>query len=124
MEKLVSIRGAISVKENSSASIKEGVLELLREIVRKNKLDNENIVNIIFTVTHDLDAIHPATVAREDLNFSNMPMLCTQEMKITKDLPRCIRVLVQAYTSSSKESIKHIYLREASKLRPDLCSEK
>lgn len=120
MEKLTSIRGATSVKENTELEIKTAVNELLKEIINQNKLKPENIVNIIFTATHDLDATHPATVAREELKFSNIPMICSQEMKVPGDLPKCIRVMIQVYTSFTKENVKHIYLHEASKLRPDL----
>lgn len=120
MEFLVSIRGATAVKENNTSKIKDAVSELLKEMVSQNKLDLSKIVNIIFTVTHDLNAIHPATVLREDSSFANIPMLCTQEMKVPTDLPRCIRVMVQAYSSLKRSDVKHIYLHEASKLRLDL----
>jgi chorismate mutase len=34
-------------------------------------------------------------------------------------LPRCIRLLVHAYTARSRAEIKHCYLRRATILRPD-----
>lgn len=120
MDNFVSIRGAISVKDNTITEIKKSVNELLNGIVQHNKLDTSKIINIIFTVTHDLNAIHPATVAREDSSFANIPMLCTQEMKVPTDLPKCIRVMIQISSSLKRDEVKHIYLGEAAKLRPDL----
>ena len=119
MEKLVSIRGAITVKENNTNDIKDATYLLLSEILKGNKLDKEQIVTIIFTVTSDLDSINPATIVREEFKLGSTAMLCVQEMKIKGGLPKCIRILVQAYTS---HSVKHLYLREAEVLRPDLSS--
>jgi len=123
MEKLVSIRGATSVKENTTSEIKKSVIELLTEILKQNNIETEKIVNIIFTVTHELDAIHPATVIREEFEFAMIPMLCTQEVKVKDDLPKCIRVMMQVYSTLTKEKVKHIYLNEASGLRPDLSNK-
>ena len=117
MEKIVSIRGAITVSENTVKGIKSATSELINEILKQNKLDISKIINIIFTVTDDLDAINPATISREDLKLDSVPMLCVQEMKIKNGLPRCIRVMVNAYTNNQ---IKHVYLGSAGDLRPDL----
>ena len=120
MEKPLSIRGAITVNENSVKEIKTALKNLLSEIFKQNKLDKSKITNIIFTVTDDIDAINPATVAREELKLDSIPMLCVQEMKVPNDLPRCIRVMVNVYSEITKENVKHIYLGSANELRPDL----
>lgn len=121
MEKLVSIRGAITVKENSLLEIKNATKQLISELFNQNKIDKSQITNIIFTVTDDLDLLNPATVAREEFKLGNVPMLCVQEMKLKKGLPLCIRILMQAYSSDLQ--IKHVYLGEAANLRPDLSFE-
>jgi chorismate mutase len=41
-------------------------------------------------------------------------------MTIPGALPRCIRVLVHWNTDKPQNSIEHIYIRDAVKLRPDL----
>lgn len=123
MEKLISIRGAITVKENSPAEIKSAAKQLINEIFNHNKIDKSKIINIIFTITEDLDSLNPATVAREEFKLGSVPMLCVQEMKLRKALPRCIRLLIQTYVDSSDLQIKHIYLGEAVNLRPDLSHE-
>ncbi len=120
MEKVISIRGAITVKENSPSGIKKATIELLNNIFHENDLKEEKIINIIFTVTDDLDVINPATIAREDLNIKNTPLICMQEMKVNNGLKKCIRVMLQAYSTIEKENVKHVYLEDAANLRPDL----
>lgn len=120
MEKMISIRGATQANEDSIKGIKDAVVELLKDIISQNNLYVESIVNIMFTVTGDLTAIHPASVAREELGLKSTPMLCMQEMKVPNDLPRCIRIMVNVYSKLPKEKIKHIYLGKAEDLRPDL----
>lgn len=120
MEKVVSIRGAITVKENSVSDIKEATIQLLNNIFKENALEEGNLINIIFTVTDDIDAINPATITREDLKIKSTPLICMQEMKVRNGLTKCIRVMLQAYSNILKENIKHIYLGEAANLRPDL----
>lgn len=122
MEKLVGIRGAITVKENDVNEIKDASCLLLSEILKENKLDKEKIVTIIFTVTSDLDSINPATIVREKFQLGSTAMICVQEMRVKNELSRCIRILVQAYTNLLKDEVKHVYLNEAQKLRPDLSS--
>ena len=120
MDKIISIRGAITVKENSVKEIKSATKKLLNEIFTQNNIQEEKVINIIFTVTDDLDVLNPATVARKDFKIDSIPMLCVQEMKIKDGLPKCIRIMIQVYTDLTKEKIKHIYLGEAINLRPDL----
>ena len=120
MKRIISIRGAITVKENSISDVKEATLQLLNNIFKDNHLNESEIINIIFTVTDDIDAINPATVTREDLRILSTPLICMQEMKVKGVLKLCIRVLIQAYSNTTKDHVKHIYLGEAANLRPDL----
>lgn len=121
MEKIISIRGAITVKENSVNEIKNATVKLLNEIFEHNNINSKKIINIIFTVTDDLDILNPATVARGKFKIDSVPMLCVQEMKVKNGLSKCIRVMIQTGTNHSKPNeIKHIYLGKAATLRPDL----
>lgn len=120
MEKAVSIRGAITSKENSVKEITDATTKLLKEILRRNKLNKSKIINIFFTFTHDLDKINPATAIRKTLDLNDIPMLCSQEIKIKGGMTKCIRVLVQAHSKSKPKNIKHVYLGKAESLRPDL----
>ena len=120
MQNTLCIRGAVIVKENSIKEIKNSTVKLLKEIFAQNSLDKEKIINIIFTVTDDLDSLNPATVTRKELKIDFVPMLCIQEMKVRDGLPRCIRVMIQVCSNLNKDQIKHVYLGEAANLRPDL----
>ena len=120
METIVSIRGAITVADNSVKEIKTATITLIKELFKQNKLDKSKITNIIFTVTDDIDEINPATIAREEFKLELIPMLCLQEMKLKNGLKKCIRVMVNVYSELTKEQVKHAYLGGAENLRPDL----
>ena len=45
--------------------------------------------------------------------------LAAGEVPVPGGLPRCIRVLLHFYTTQPQRGLKHMYLREAAKLRPD-----
>ena len=121
MEKIICIRGAITVKENAIKEIKDSTIKLLNEIFTQNNIQKEKIINIIFTVTDDLDVLNPATVAREKFKIDSIPMLCVQEMKVKDGLSKCIRIMIQVGVYRGKPGdIKHIYLGDAITLRPDL----
>jgi chorismate mutase len=47
-------------------------------------------------------------------------MMCAREIPVPGSLRRVIRVLVHWNTELPQNTITHVYLREAVKLRPDL----
>ncbi len=114
-----SIRGAITINKDTQEEIKNGTVELLTKIIEANELDLSDIIFVNFTATKDIKSAYPAKFAREELDFSNISMTCTQEMDVTGSLPLCIRVLV-CFDCKTKKEIKHQYLKGAEKLRPDL----
>src|SRR5690554_4964994 len=114
-----AIRGAITVSKNSKKDICESSKKLLTTIIEKNKLKPEEIISIIFTATTDLDKAYPAAAARE-LGIKLIPLLCFQEMYVVDSLNKCIRILLYVDRNCKHEDIKHVYLREAVALRPDL----
>lgn len=113
------IRGAITVAENTAPAIEAAVRELLTEISVQNDLDLDNVACVFFTATPDLNAAFPAAAARR-MGWQRVPLLCAVEMAVPDALPRCIRVLVMVNTDRSQAEVKHVYLREARSLRPDL----
>lgn len=115
-----AIRGATTVENNDADEIYEATVELLRQMTEKNSITPDDIINVIFTLTHDLNAAFPARVARSDLNWHDVPMICTQEIPVPDSLPKCIRVLITFNTTKPKNEIRHVYLRKAQALRPDL----
>ena len=116
--RLVALRGANSVKENSAEAILDATDELMREILKRNGLGAENLVSCIFTLTPDLDAQFPAVAAR-NIGFSSVPLLCAREVDVPGALPRVIRVLMHYYADEGHEA-RHVYLGEARALRLDL----
>lgn len=116
--RLQGIRGAITVEANDAAQILAATDELLRELIESNGLEPDDIVSGIFTVTNDLNAAFPARAA-EDYGWNIVALLHSSEIPVPGSLPRCIRLLVHAYTTRPRDQIRHVYLREAVKLRPD-----
>ena len=115
--RLVALRGANTVTENTAEAILKATDTLMREILRRNApLDVEHLVSCIFTLTPDLDAEFPAVAARE-MGLSMVPLLCAREIPVPGALPQVIRVLIHAYMDRNAE---HVYLGEAAKLRLDL----
>lgn len=113
------VRGAITVEENNAEQICNATQKLLKEMLEQNSLSTDDIISAIFTVTPDLDAAFPASSARK-LGWDRVPMICSNEISVPGALPRCIRVLLHVETPLSQKEIRHIYLREAVKLRKDL----
>lgn len=113
------IRGAITVEENSKKHILTGTKELLLALQKENNFKPSDIVSIFFSVTPDLNAIFPATAARE-LGWDKVPLFDMQEIPVVGSLPKCIRILILINCAKSQEEIKHCYLKGALILRQDL----
>jgi chorismate mutase len=114
------IRGATTVTRNDEQEIVQETLRLLEEMVRRNELQPEYISNIWITMTKDLDATFPAKAIRQLEGWDLVPLMCSVEIPVQGSLPRCIRFMVQVNTDKSQSEIKHVYLNEAKRLRPDL----
>ena len=113
------IRGAITVAENTVEEVQEATLTLLQEMIKQNNLQEEHVASAFFTVTEDINADFPAYAARK-MGWHYVPMLCTREIAVPGSLEKTIRVLLHVNTTKSQQEIRHIYLREAVKLRPDI----
>ncbi len=114
------IRGATTVAADQPDLILQATCELLEAILTENEgLQTEEVASAIFTVTDDLTSMFPAQGARQ-MGWGLVPMLCAREIPVPGSLPRVIRVLVHWNTETPQSEIKHVYLRDAVKLRPDL----
>jgi chorismate mutase len=113
------IRGAVTVTENSRTAIITATEQLLNLIAGENQVGSEDIVSILFSVTADLDAAFPAEAARR-LGWTMTPLMCTTEIPVSGAMEKCVRVLMHAYTKKSQSEVRHVYLGEAARLRPDL----
>lgn len=117
-QRLIALRGATSVVANEREAILGRTAELVQELMGRNGLQPADVVSAIFTVTRDLDAEFPAVAARQ-IGFSQVPLLCTQEIPVPGSLPQVVRLLLHAYAPAGHDS-KHVYLHDAKALRPDL----
>jgi len=79
----------------------------------------EDVASAFFTVTPDLTTAFPARAARE-LGWQHVALLDAQEIPVPGSLPRCVRVLIHWNTDKPQAEIRHVYLRGAASLRPDL----
>jgi len=113
-----ALRGATTSEHNSIDSITSAVDELLVELVSRNNLIPDQIISVTFSVTRDLDACFPASIARKKLGWAKVALLDCQQMYVKDDLKKCIRLL--AYVSLPKKQILiNPYLGKAKNLRPD-----
>lgn len=113
------IRGATTVEANTAEAILTASGELLARMVDANGLAAEDLASALFTVTPDLDAAFPAQAARQ-LGWQQVPLLDALQIPVPGSLPRCVRVLLHWNTDKSQAEVKHVYLRGAAGLRPDL----
>ncbi len=112
------IRGATQIEENTVQAMEDAVAEMCQALVDRNGIRPEDIGWAIFTVTHDLDADFPARAARVRCGWHLVPMICSREIPVPGSLPRIIRVLL--HVESLDRPVRHVYLRGARALRPDL----
>lgn len=116
---MISIRGAITVNENTKRDILESTKVLLLAILENNNLSNDDLISIYFTATRDLTKAYPAVAARE-IGLTSCSLSCVQEMFVEESLEMCIRVQLLVNSECCQKDAKHVYLREAKNLRPDI----
>ena len=119
-EYITAIRGATTSNGNTFKEIENSVVELIDELILRNGLDPKKILSITFTVTKDLDACFPASIARKCFGLDSVAFLDCQQMYVPNDVDFCIR-LMALVTLPTNLTINHPYLRGASKLRADRC---
>lgn len=114
-----AVRGATTVENNVANEIINETKVLLSKIAEVNELNEEDIISIFFSVTKELDAEFPAVGARQ-LGWTDIALMCTNEINVQGSLEKCIRVLMHINTKKSNSEIKNVYLKGAKILRPDL----
>ncbi len=113
------IRGATTADSNSKNDILAATRQLLALMIRTNGIKTEDVASAIFSLTSDLNAEFPALAARQ-LGWLDVPLLCTYEVDVPGSLRRCVRILIMWNTDKLQSEIKHVYIKEAQRLRPDL----
>ncbi len=117
-----AVRGATTVSADEPELIREAVTELLEAILNDNDIVPADVISAVFTATPDLVSEFPAHAARL-YGWTDVPLLCAQELPVHGALTRCIRILLHAETRRQRSEIKHVYLRDAVLLRADLLSD-
>lgn len=116
---LRALRGATTVDEDTEAQVTGRVQALVEEMVRRNGVDHDDIVSILFTATEDVTSMFPATAARA-AGLGDVPLICARELSVRGGTPLCIRVMMHLYTGRSRSELHHVYLEGARSLRDDL----
>jgi chorismate mutase len=112
------IRGAITV----DGTVEEATAELLDALTRANDCRPQDVAAAIFTLTEDMTGANPAAAARAR-GWADVPLLMVREHGGDTGISRCLRVLLLWNTETPQDGVRHMYLRGAAVLRPDLDSE-
>ncbi|MEX1020112.1 MAG: chorismate mutase [Litorilinea sp.] len=112
------VRGATTIEEDNRELVLRATRELLALMIRLNQIESADVGSIIFSTTRDIRSVFPALAGRQ-LGWLDVPLLCTHEMDVPGALPLCIRILLHWNTDKAQNDIQHVYLREATSLRPD-----
>jgi chorismate mutase len=118
-ERLVALRGATTVPADERDELVARTEELLVELLKRNRVEHDDLVSIIFTATDDLRSEFPAVAAR-NLGMGDVPLLCARELAVRHGNPRTVRVLVHCYSAIPRADLRHVYLHGARNLRDDL----
>jgi len=113
------IRGAVRAEQNTREAILNATRDLILAMIEANRIESENVASVFLTTTPDLNAEFPAYVVRQ-LGWSQVPLLCASEIDVPHAMSSLVRVLIHVNTDCRQDQIKHIYLGETAKLRPDI----
>jgi chorismate mutase len=116
------MRGAITVNRNTEEDIITATEELLAKLIEENDIQPDLVASAFISTTEDINAAFPAKVLRNLEGWTYVPVMCMQEMPVPNSLKMCVRIMMHVDTTKSQEEIKHIYLKGAKILRPDLGS--
>lgn len=114
------VRGAVTVDKNCEADILEATELVIRQMIQENNIVSEDVASVFISVTEELTAAFPAKAMRSIEGWTYVPVMCMREIPVEGSLPNCIRVMMHVNSDAPQQNIRHIYLRGAIKLRPDL----
>lgn len=118
--KVRGIRGAITIDANDAGMMERATLELMQRLIEENGVEPGEVAGVFITVTQDLNATFPARAIRTLPGWELVPLMCSLEIAVPGGLERCIRVMVLVNTDKDQAEIRHLYLNDARRLRPDL----
>jgi chorismate mutase len=113
------VRGATIAESNSAEAILSATTELLEKLIEANGIEEDQVASVIFSLTQDLTTVFPAQAARQ-MGWHRVALLGCQEANIEGGMERCVRILIHWNTTKPLNEIRHVYLRDSVRLRPDL----
>ncbi|MDR2521206.1 MAG: chorismate mutase [Spirochaetaceae bacterium] len=117
MKKLFALRGAVCAA-NTAEDIQTQTAALYRALLSANRLDERDIVSLVFSVTAGLDAKNPCAALRERGLAQEAALFAVQEAEC-RGMPRgLLRALVHCYLDETARPA-HVYMNGAEALRPD-----
>ena len=114
------LRGATTVDENTREAILAATRELLAAMIARNGIQPEDVASAWFTTSLDLNAEFPAVVARREMGWEHVALMCGHEMDVPGSLAQCLRILVHINTPKRQDELEHVYLHGAVALRPEM----
>lgn len=114
-----ALRGAITLDTDSADEVGAQTTRLLETLYERNGLTHDDVVSILFTATVDVRSAPPAAAART-FGLVDVPLLCAQEMDVDGALQSCIRLMLHVDTDKARSDLRHVFLRGAVALRPEL----
>jgi monofunctional chorismate mutase len=112
------VRGATTLDAGPGAE-ESSCVELLERMLESNGASVQDVAAAIFTLDDDLAGANPASAARA-AGWELVPLLMVREHGADDRVERCLRVLLLVNTDRPQTDIRHVYLRGAEVLRPDL----
>lgn len=119
---ILALRGAVTIDDDTPDDIERQTTRLLETLYERNGLVHDDIISIFFTATPDIRSAPPAVSARK-FGLVDVPLLCVQEMDVDGALPMCVRLMLHLETDRSRNELRHVFLRGAVTLRPELAEE-
>jgi len=119
-QRVRAFRGATTVENDDPAEIREAVRVLAVEMFSANQLHNDDLIDVILTVTPDLTSMYAGTALREEMGFDDVPLLGAVEANVAAGPDRCVRIMLHAYSGLSRSEIVHVFHGASRNLRPDL----
>ncbi len=114
-----ALRGATTVDSDSAGEVKKRAAELMTGLLERNNLGADAVISVFFTATPDISSVAPAAGIRE-IGITEVPLLCATEMVVDGSLEMCIRLMLHVETDKARSEMRHLFMRGATVLRPDL----
>jgi chorismate mutase len=116
-KKLFALRGATQAL-NTVEDIEKWTVFLYDGLLKLNKLEERDIVSVVFSMTSDLDEENPAAALRRAGRARSTALFAVQEAFVQGGLPCAIRALIHCYLDEGV-AVRHLYCNGAEALRPD-----